>query len=122
RKGRGSISNPAGRFEARAVEAIEETLAEEALAAESDAGELDAFAGSAAPPGSSRRALASIAATPVLPPSDRPKTRVHHDATRTIVARNDSPDIPFERSINPYRGCEHGCIYCFARPGHAYLG
>jgi DNA repair photolyase len=44
------------------------------------------------------------------------------DATRTIIARNDSPDIGFDRSINPYRGCEHGCIYCFARPSHAYLG
>jgi len=44
------------------------------------------------------------------------------DSTRTIITRNDSPDIPFDRSINPYRGCEHGCIYCFARPTHAYLG
>jgi DNA repair photolyase len=44
------------------------------------------------------------------------------DSARTIIARNDSPDIPFDRSINPYRGCEHGCIYCFARPSHAYLG
>ncbi len=50
------------------------------------------------------------------------KTTVQVDATRTIIARNDSPDIPFDRSINPYRGCEHGCIYCFARPSHAYLG
>lgn len=50
------------------------------------------------------------------------KTNVGIDATRTIIARNDSPDIPFDRSINPYRGCEHGCIYCFARPTHAYLG
>src|SRR5277367_3616834 len=44
------------------------------------------------------------------------------DTTRTIIARNDSPDIGFDRSINPYRGCEHGCIYCYARPSHAYLG
>lgn len=44
------------------------------------------------------------------------------DATKTIIARNESPDIGFDRSINPYRGCEHGCIYCFARPSHAYLG
>ena len=50
------------------------------------------------------------------------KTSVAIDATRTIIARNDSPDISFDRSINPYRGCEHGCIYCFARPTHAYLG
>ena len=44
------------------------------------------------------------------------------DRARTIINRNDSPDIGFDRSINPYRGCEHGCIYCFARPTHAYLG
>ena len=44
------------------------------------------------------------------------------DATRKIITRNDSPDIGFDRSINPYRGCEHGCVYCFARPTHAYLG
>jgi DNA repair photolyase len=49
-------------------------------------------------------------------------TRLAVDATRTIIARNDSPDIGFDRSINPYRGCEHGCIYCYARPSHAYLG
>ena len=50
------------------------------------------------------------------------KTTVTVDATRKIITRNDSPDISFDRSINPYRGCEHGCIYCFARPTHAYLG
>ncbi|HEV8026683.1 MAG TPA: PA0069 family radical SAM protein [Stellaceae bacterium] len=44
------------------------------------------------------------------------------DSSRSIIARNDSPDISFDRSINPYRGCEHGCIYCYARPSHAYLG
>ncbi len=54
-----------------------------------------------------------------LPPF---KTSVTVDSTRKIIARNDSPDISFDRSINPYRGCEHGCIYCFARPTHAYLG
>ena len=54
-----------------------------------------------------------------LPPL---RTRVQIDATRTIIARNQSPDLPFDRSINPYRGCEHGCVYCFARPTHAYLG
>ncbi len=54
-----------------------------------------------------------------LPPF---KTTVTVDSTRKIIARNDSPDIGFDRSINPYRGCEHGCIYCFARPTHAYLG
>src|SRR6202000_1732730 len=50
------------------------------------------------------------------------ETTLTEDTTRTILARNTSPDVPFDRSINPYRGCEHGCIYCFARPTHAYLG
>src|SRR3984957_4866704 len=50
------------------------------------------------------------------------KTEVIHERPRTIIARNESPDISFDRSINPYRGCEHGCVYCFARPTHAYLG
>ncbi len=50
------------------------------------------------------------------------KTRLHDDSSRSIIAWNTSPDIPFDRSINPYRGCEHGCVYCFARPSHAYLG
>ncbi|HEY7664972.1 MAG TPA: PA0069 family radical SAM protein [Xanthobacteraceae bacterium] len=54
-----------------------------------------------------------------LPPF---KTTVTIDSTRKIITHNDSPDISFDRSINPYRGCEHGCIYCFARPTHAYLG
>src|SRR3954463_16123013 len=53
---------------------------------------------------------------PVVP------TTVSIDKTRTIIATNDSPDVPFDQSINPYRGCEHGCIYCFARPSHAYFG
>jgi len=51
-----------------------------------------------------------------------PRTHVFADTARTIINTNDSPDVPFDRSINPYRGCEHGCIYCFARPTHAYLG
>ncbi len=54
--------------------------------------------------------------------ANRPQTTLIRDATRSIIARNDSPDLSFETSVNPYRGCEHGCIYCFARPSHAYLG
>ncbi len=54
-----------------------------------------------------------------LPPF---KTEVREEIAKTIVATNDSPDIGFDRSINPYRGCEHGCIYCYARPSHAYWG
>lgn len=52
----------------------------------------------------------------------KPRTSLIKDTTRSIIAKNDSPDICFSTSINPYRGCEHGCIYCFARPSHAYLG
>src|SRR3954466_4058974 len=51
-----------------------------------------------------------------------PRTQYFRDTTRSIIAHNDSPDVGFEYSINPYRGCEHGCIYCFARPTHEYLG
>ena len=54
-----------------------------------------------------------------LPPL---RTSITTDTSRSVIARNDSPDISFDQSINPYRGCEHGCIYCFARPSHAYFG
>ncbi len=50
------------------------------------------------------------------------RTQVTFEKARTIITRNDLPDIAFERSINPYRGCEHGCVYCFARPTHAFMG
>jgi DNA repair photolyase len=53
-------------------------------------------------------------------PTD-PRTRVTNERARSIISRNQSPDVGFDRSINPYRGCEHGCVYCFARPSHAYL-
>lgn len=54
-------------------------------------------------------------------PDGSPPTIFYRDATRSALARNDSPDIGFEFSLNPYRGCEHGCIYCYARPSHEYL-
>src|SRR5262245_52540275 len=50
------------------------------------------------------------------------RTEVRPETAKSIISTNDSPDISFDQSINPYRGCEHGCIYCFARPTHAYLG
>jgi len=85
RRGRGAVSNAAGRYEPTARIAFDDGW----------------------------RSLDE------LPPF---KTTVTLDATRKIITRNQSPDIGFDRSINPYRGCEHGCIYCFARPTHAYLG
>src|SRR5690606_4250842 len=53
------------------------------------------------------------------PPS--PASVVRREVARSVITRNDSPDVPFEQSINPYRGCEHGCVYCYARPAHAYV-
>ena len=97
RPGRGAISNRNGRFERLRGVAIDDgwrTGRENA-----DAG-VDAGAD----------------------PAPRLDTTVTFDRTKTIIARNDSPDIPFDRSINAYRGCEHGCVYCFARPTHAWLG
>ncbi len=54
--------------------------------------------------------------------AQRLRTEDRPEHARTILTRNTSPDLPFDRSINPYRGCEHGCVYCFARPNHAYVG
>ena len=51
----------------------------------------------------------------------RPKTLYLDDASKSIISYNDSPDVGFDASINPYRGCEHGCVYCYARPTHEYL-
>ena len=86
RKGRGALSNPAGRFQ------------EESATAFDDGWDLE---------------------DDETPP--RLDTEVRPDPARRIIARNRSPDLGFEQSINPYRGCEHGCIYCYARPSHAYL-
>jgi DNA repair photolyase len=55
-------------------------------------------------------------------PPPKLRTRLERDASRRVISYNRSPDVPFDRSINPYRGCEHGCVYCYARPTHAWLG
>ncbi len=66
----------------------------------------------------------SSAAATYAVPGERPRraTQYFRDGTKTIISRNNSPDVGFETSVNPYRGCEHGCIYCYARPTHEYLG
>ncbi|HKP04548.1 MAG TPA: PA0069 family radical SAM protein [Chthoniobacterales bacterium] len=66
--------------------------------------------------------VVQIAPTSAEEEKPRRETQFFRDLTKTIIARNDSPDVGFETSLNPYRGCEHGCIYCFARPTHEYLG
>ena len=78
------------------------------------AGRFERLAGEAADDGWG--SLEELAADP------SPRTEVLVDRARTVIARNESPDIPFDRSVNPYRGCEHGCVYCYARPSHGYLG
>ena len=96
-KGRGATFNPANRFRREEREAVDDGWTAPSAPAESDA----EYGGDEAPP-------------PL-------KTTVTIVRARSIIAHNESPDIPFNQSINPYQGCEHGCIYCYARPSHAYL-
>ncbi len=86
RKGRGAVTNAAGRYEAATREAFDDGWTD---------------------------------ADPAPPPR---ATMLAPERARTIISRNASPDISFDQAINPYRGCEHGCIYCYARPNHAYAG
>src|SRR5438034_9652014 len=64
----------------------------------------------------------SIDVDPATDEQPRRPTQYFRDGTKSIITRNNSPDVGFETSLNPYRGCEHGCIYCYARPTHEYLG
>ena len=98
-RGRGAGFNPPNRFE---------TVRRDPF--------FDGWEAPALPEAADGPAAEEDALPPALP------TVVTDDASRTVIARNSSPDIGFDRSINPYRGCEHGCIYCFARPSHAWLG
>ncbi len=96
RKGRGAALNLEGRFEQWQREASEDAW---------ESGCEDTQQGEPGRPGAADL-----------------KTVITHETAKSIITKNDSPDIPFRYSLNPYRGCEHGCIYCFARPSHAYLG
>lgn len=105
--------------------AIPSTTKAYAAYKESEARDLHRGRGASGNPANPFEAL-HVELDPPEPPDDRdvPKlaTQFYRDATKTIIARNNSPDVGFETSINPYRGCEHGCAYCFARPTHEYLG
>jgi DNA repair photolyase len=94
-QGRGATLNPAPRYEPRAAEPFDDGWA--ALGA-------------------------AFADLPPLPPAAPNPTTLTPDRSRSALTYNTSPDLPFDRSVNPYKGCEHGCIYCYARPIHAYLG
>ncbi len=117
RKGRGAASNRAGRFEPG-----ERPLEEDGWDETRSGNEGESFTGL-----TFKGVALNLSPKPMptggdddeLPPL---KTQVALDTARSIIAHNNSPDIPFDQSINPYRGCEHGCIYCYARPTHAYLG
>jgi DNA repair photolyase len=84
-KGRGALSNPAGRFERTGIEAFDDGWY-------------------------------------VEEEPDSVETTLEPDRAKSVISTNDSPDIGFDQSINPYRGCSHGCVYCYARPSHAYMG
>lgn len=111
KKGRGAVSNLQGRYEPLTREAIDDGWSQ------GDAeGRPEADAGADCP------ADGSIDVDAEADPVPSWKTQVIEERARTILSRNQSPDVPFSISLNPYRGCEHGCIYCFARPTHSYLG
>ena len=111
RKGRGVRVNPTGRFERLRIEPDLDALADDL------SNELLARRGEGPDTSSDEAEWAGDGA---LPPA--PSTQVIPDASRTALTGNKSPDIPFSVSLNPYRGCEHGCAYCYARPTHEYLG
>jgi DNA repair photolyase len=105
-RGRGARSNRESRF-SRALHDLDPDFLEHQLRGGADA--------DGSPHGPDAAGSAATVAATI-------RTQVTRERARSIISRNESPDIPFDRSINPYRGCEHGCVYCYARPTHAYLG
>jgi len=114
RKGRGAVSNIQGRFERDQREPFDDGWG---------AAGNDESVGESA--GTGEQAAMRKPVIPIVPVDTAPlaplRTEVTIERARSILTHNASPDIPFDVSLNPYRGCEHGCIYCFARPTHAYL-
>ncbi len=118
--GRGATFNPENRFRRESREGVDDGWGAPAGAptdpAPSAAG--DDVAGQESRTASGATAFGDASHDDALPPL---KTTVSIQQARTIISRNASPDVPFTQSINPYQGCEHGCVYCYARPSHAYL-
>lgn len=102
-KGRGTIEKPTGRFESMTTE-------------------LEEMEDPWQDPREDAEAVNDDYKSPKRPYQSPVKTEYYVDHSRSVIATNNSPDIGFEASLNPYRGCEHGCIYCYARPTHEYLG
>lgn len=115
-RGRGATFNPNNRYRHDAREAYDDGWAPVAPSGRHD-DHIDRARDDDAP----ETARIDDAVEPDAPENRQVRTTVAIQAARTIIARNASPDIPFTQSINPYQGCEHGCIYCYARPSHAYL-
>lgn len=107
-KGRGAVSNASGRYETHTIHPIDDGWI--------DNGRIDVACNEHTTNGENDVWHEDASPNPSL------RTQWQDDTSKTIITRNRSPDIHFDRSVNPYRGCEHGCVYCFARPTHTWLG
>ncbi|MGY9004491.1 MAG: PA0069 family radical SAM protein [Alphaproteobacteria bacterium] len=121
-KGRGAISNPTGRYERETRQRTDDGWTRP----QTEPGPQTERRPNHEPQTQTKDGTQNLAEhldeNPCSEKPRNPDTRFLVDASRSVITRNTSPDVPFDRSINPYRGCEHGCIYCFARPTHAWLG
>ncbi|MGW9066590.1 PA0069 family radical SAM protein [Achromobacter animicus] len=131
-RGRGAVTNVRHRFQRDDRVQVDDGWSASGLPADFVDSVPDSFpdisssAGQAAAVEQTAGAAARATVIPILPDTRStpaaPKTTVTAEEARKILSRNDSPDIPFDVAANPYRGCEHGCVYCYARPTHSYLG
>lgn len=132
-RGRGAVTNVRHRFQRDDRVQVDDGWAASGLPADFVDSASDASSDCSVPEfnpnppsGDGARSSSGARVIPILPDSRlapaAPKTTVTAEEARKMLSRNDSPDIPFDVAVNPYRGCEHGCVYCYARPTHSYLG